>query len=73
MPAPVPLPVGFQLYSRVTCPGCGGFVNFYAATEEQRGKLERYMYCPRSECEQHGIIYMTQLTVDGLVITGEKV
>lgn len=48
-------------------------MNFHAATEEQREKLERYIYCPHSDCEQHGIIYMTQLTVDGLVVTGEKV
>ena len=67
---PVPLPTGWHLNSRVSCPQCGEFMNFHSPTPQEQADFERQMYCAKDSCPQHGTTYQTKLTVDGLVITG---
>jgi uncharacterized protein YbaR (Trm112 family) len=69
MPTPVPLPKTWRLLSRIQCPSCAGWLNFNAG---KQNSLEREMYCPNAECEQHGIIYEVGLLVDGLQVIGVK-
>lgn len=67
---PVPLPMGWKLLSRVSCPQCDSWMRFMAPHADQGSDFERDMFCDNESCAQYNTVYVTKLQVDGLTITG---
>lgn len=58
-PAPVPLPLTWQIYCSLKCPSCGSEWNF--ARSYPAGTEKREMYCPNPQCPQHDHRYTVKL------------
>ena len=69
MPAPVPLPPPWTLYTTVHCPSCTFNFHFYP---NQGTSLERDIYCPNENCPQYGYVYTIELRLDGCQVKAAR-
>jgi hypothetical protein len=60
MPAPVPLPLTWHIYTTLHCPSCGEDWN--VAKSYPDGTEEREWFCPNQDCEQYGHLYLVRMT-----------
>ena len=67
MAPPIPLPVGWHLLARISCPFGDHWMHF-----EPGDDFERDMYCPNKGCPNHNIVYRVALKLDGVQIMAVK-